>query len=128
MKNVAIRPTSPLYKQLLNMELKPHGKKAIADFFDSYLVVLPDDELADYILRVTSGISYNLQIIGSGLEELKERKISRKTIDASVKYMLEREGELHFKDYIHMMQPTGIKIIKAMASEEFSSPSLISKK
>ncbi len=128
MKNVAIYPTSPLYKQLINMELKPLGKGAIADFFSNYLKASPNAELIDYILEVSSGIPYNLQVIGRELEQINAKRIDRKTIETAIQNMIDREGDLHFKDYINEMQPTEIRIIKAMALEESSRPSEIAKK
>lgn len=126
MQKVALSSSAPFYKQLVNLEIKPLDSAAIRDFIKKYLKKKISKEGLDLLLEKSSGIPYNLQILGRQMCELKENTLDRTSVKTAIDEILKREGEFHFKDYLNMMQSTEIKVLKTMAVYDVNSPSKIS--
>lgn len=128
MQSVALSPNAPLYKQLINMEIKPLDKEAIADFVQKYLGREACEETIDSLLEASSGIPYNLQILGRELNYLVIRELDTRAVQRATESIIEREGDLHFREYTNMMQSTEVKVVKAMALTGATSPKDIAEK
>jgi AAA+ ATPase superfamily predicted ATPase len=115
MQAVALSPNAPLYKQLINLEIKPLQKEAIADFIKKYLKKQPDQKTLEALFETTNGIPYNLQILGRELDYLQIKNLEVGTIQKATQSLIAREGDLHFKEYLHLMQSTEVKVAKIMA-------------
>lgn len=125
MQAVALLPQSPLYKQLVNMEIKPLQRPAVADFVKKYLKRPCSDEALDLLLQVTNGIPYNLQILGREIDQLDAKSIDDSAIKQATRNLIEREGGIHFREYLSMMQSTEAKIVRTMAVFDVAGPSQI---
>lgn len=122
MQKVVLSSSAPFYKQLVNLEIRPLDYVAIQDFIKKYLKKKISKEGLDLLLEKSSGIPYNLQMLGRQMAELKENILDRSSVEAAVNEVLKREGNIHFKDYLNMMQTTEIKVLKTMAVYDVNSP------
>ncbi|MEM3172958.1 MAG: hypothetical protein QXE82_05410 [Candidatus Nitrosotenuis sp.] len=73
-----------------------------------------------------SGVCQNLQVLGRQLGESKERILSQSSVSKTANDVLDREGDIHFRDYLGMLQSTEINVIKTMAVHGVSNPKEIS--
>lgn len=77
-------------------------------------------------MEISSGIPYNLQVLGRQLGESKDRILSQSSVSKAANDVLDREGDIHFRDYLGMLQSTEINVIKTMAVHGVSNPKEIS--
>lgn len=128
MQSVALSPKAPLYKQLINMEIKPLDREGVVDFVRKYLKRKADEETINLLLEVSSGIPYNLQILGREMDYLEVKELDSEAVARAVKSIIKREGELHFSEYMSTMQSTEVKVVKTMALTDAKSPKDIAEK
>lgn len=122
MQSVALSPKAPLYKQLINMEIKPLDRHAIIEFVQTYMKRKLSEEAIDALLEASSGIPYNLQILCRELDYLDYRNPDDAAVHKAVESVMKREGDLHFREYMNMMQSTEVKVAKTMALTNAKSP------
>lgn len=122
MQAAVLSPKAPLYKQLVNMEIKPLTKEGVSDFIKKYLKKHCDEKTLIAILDATNAIPYNLQILGREIDYLQMRNLEPHAIQKAVQSIIKREGDMHFKEYLATMQSTEIKIVKTMAVFGMSNP------
>lgn len=122
MQEVALLSSAPFYKQLVNLEIDSLEEKAIQDFVKKYLKKKISKNGLDTLMEKSSGIPYNLQMLGRELNKLKEDIIDTSSVSKAIDEILQREGDIHFKDYLNMMQSTEIKVVKTMAVSDVIGP------
>lgn len=122
MQSVALSPKAPLYKQLINMEIKPLDKQAIIEFVQTYLKRKLSEGATNALLEASSGIPYNLQILGRELDYLELKDPDANAVRKAVESIIKREGDLHFREYMNIMQSTEVKVAKTMALTNATSP------
>ncbi|MEM3101730.1 MAG: ATP-binding protein [Candidatus Nitrosotenuis sp.] len=122
MQSVSLSPKAPLYKQLINMEIKPLDKQAIIEFVQKYLKRKLSEGAIDALLEASSGIPYNLQILRRELDYLELKDPDANAVRKAVESIIKREGDLHFREYINIMQSTEVKVVKTMALTNATSP------
>ena len=122
MQEVALLSSAPFYKQLVNLEIDSLEEKAIQDFVKKYLKKKISKNGLDALIEKSSGIPYNLQMLGRELNKLKEDIIDTSSVSKAIDEILQREGDIHFKDYLNMMQSTEIKVVKTMAVSDVIGP------
>lgn len=122
MQSVALSPKAPLYKQLINMEIKQLNKQAIIEFVQTYLKRKLSEGATNALLEASSGIPYNLQILGRELDYLKLKDPDADAVRKAVESIIKREGDLHFREYMNIMQSTEVKVAKTMALTNATSP------
>ena len=122
MQEVALLSSAPFYKQLVNLEIDSLEEKAIQDFVKKYLKKKISKNGLDALIEKSSGIPYNLQMLGRELNKLKEDIIDTSSVSKAIDEILQREGDIHFKDYLNMMQSTEIKVVKTMAVSDVIRP------
>ncbi|MGH9922943.1 MAG: AAA family ATPase [Nitrososphaerales archaeon] len=128
MQSVALSHKAPLYKQLINMEIKPLDKEGIAEFIRKYLKRKADEETINLLLEASGGIPYNLQILGRELDYLGVKQLDAMAVERAVASIIKREGELHFREYMDIMQSTEVKVVKTMALTDAKGPKDIAEK
>ena len=117
------QPKAPLYKQLINMEIRPFNKQAIIEFVQTYLKRKPSEgAISALLLEASSGIPYNLQILGRELDYLELKDPDANAVRKAVESIIKREGDLHFREYMNIMQSTQVKVAKTMALTNATSP------
>jgi len=122
MQEVALLSSAPFYKQLVNLEIDSLEEKAVQDFVKKYLKKKISKNGLDALIEKSSGIPYNLQMLGRELNKLKEDIIDTSSVSKAIDEILQREGDIHFKDYLNMMQSTEIKVVKTMAVSDVIRP------
>jgi AAA+ ATPase superfamily predicted ATPase len=122
MQEVALLSSAPFYKQLVNLEIDSLEEKAVQDFVKKYLKKKISKNGLDALIEKSSGIPYNLQMLGRELNKLKEDIIDTSSVSKAIDEILQREGDIHFKDYLNMMQSTEIKVVKTMAVSDVIGP------
>ena len=122
MQNMVLSSSAPFYKQLVNLEIQPLEKHAIQDFVKKYLKKKISKDGLELLTEKSSGIPYNLQMLGRELTNLKESTLNNTSVQKAIDEILKREGEIHFKDYLNMLQSTEIKVIKTMAVSDVTGP------
>lgn len=126
MNEAVLSSSAPFYKQLVNLEINQLDDTAVQDFVKKYLKKKLTKDGLVLLLEKSSGIPYNLQMLGRQLDELKENTLDKSSIEKAIDAVLKREGEIHYKDYLGMMQSTEIKVLKVMAIHNASGPKEIS--
>jgi AAA+ ATPase superfamily predicted ATPase len=122
MQSVALSAKAPLYKQLINIEIKPLDKEAIFEFAQTYLRKKLSEGAVNALLEASSGIPYNLQILGRELDYLDAEDLDADAMLKAVASVIRREGDLHFREYMNIMQSTEVKVAKIMALTNARSP------
>ncbi len=127
MKNLAAKQSAPFYKQLLLREIEPFDEYEFREFLQHYLpdVRFTSKTVLEQLHQITSGIPYNLQLIGSeiqqeGLKELDSEKIAR-----IVNTVLQKEGEFSFKEFVDDLTPSEVKVLRALSRVPGIKPSEI---
>jgi len=128
MQSVVLSADAPLYRQLVNMEIQPLDKNAVKDFIKKYMKKTANQQTIKYLLEISSGLPYNLQILGREIDYLKIKTLDKKAIQQAVNSVIKREGDLHFKEHLNIMQSTEIKVVKTMATTKAKTPSEIVEK
>lgn len=126
--NLVAKSKAPFYKQLLLREIQPFTKKEYDKFLKHYLSnVKFNDEVESILYTITSGIPYNLQLIGKEIQYLELVNINTNKLNEVIISVLEKEGEQIFKEFIENLSPIEIKVLKGLAKNPSSSPKKISK-
>lgn len=127
--NLVAKSSAPFYKQLLLREVGPFTKDEYDEFITHYLPTLKfvDSQTKDVLYKISSGIPYNLQLLGKEIQLQNIEKIDSKKLDNVVKLILEKEGEQSFKEFTENLTPSEIKIIKALAKTSGLKPGDIAK-
>ncbi len=129
LENLVTKSKAPFYKQLLLREIMPFNKKEIEEFLKHYLHTLKfsDEDTKNELYKITSGIPYNLQLIGKEIQYLELKKIDRKKLSEIIKIVLQKDGEQSFKEFTENISPSEIKVLKGLAKSPGLSPIDISK-
>jgi len=129
LNNLVSKSRSPFYKQLLLREINPFDEKEFEKFLKYYLstVKFSNNETKSELYRVTSGIPYNLQLVGKEIQYLEIKKIDMKKLSQIITIVLDKEGNQAFKEFTDDLSPTEIKVLKGLSKNPGSSPKEISK-
>lgn len=124
MRNLVSKQSAPFYKQLLLREIKPFDEQEYQEFLHHYLPALKfaDENAAKQFYQVTSGIPYNLQLLGSEIELERLNHLNSVKIEQIVQTVLQKEGELSFKEYLDNLTPSQVKVLKVLSRSPDSKP------
>lgn len=126
MNNLVLKQRAPFYRQLLLREVHPFNDKEFEDFIRYYMPALNfADEARTKLYSMSSGIPYNLQLVGKELGESPTKKIGAEEVQRAVEDVLKKEGELIFREYTERMKPSELKVLKVLASLPWTKPSKI---
>ena len=130
MKNLVAKQRSPFYKQLLLREIQPFNDKEYSEFLRHYLPNLrfSSEEVRQGLFKATSGVPYNLQLLGAEMQLEGLDFIDAHTLSRLVRTVLRKEGELSFKEYVDELTPSETKVLKALAESGTIKPSEIASK
>ena len=123
MQEVALSSSAPFYKQLTNLEIRPLDREAMREFVRIYVRKKIDEEGLDALEERSGGIPYNLQMLGRELGCMEGEAVDAASVSRAVALVLQREGAVHFQEYLGMMQSTETGVVKAMAVSGSTSPS-----
>ena len=127
LNNLVSKSKAPFYKQLLLREIQPFTEKEHDKFLKHYLPnVKFDDGIKSLMYTITSGIPYNLQLVGKEIQHLELINIDANKLNKVISSVLEKEGGQVFKEFIENLSPTEIKVLKGLAKNPNSSPKKIS--
>lgn len=127
--NLVTKASAPFYKQLLLREVNAFTKSEFDDFLSHYLPHLKfiDGSTKESLYKISSGIPYNLQLLGKEIQLQGIKKIDSTKLNDVIRSVLEKEGEQSFKEFIENLMPSEIKVLKALAKSSSSKPSDIAK-
>ncbi|MEO9310586.1 MAG: ATP-binding protein [Nitrososphaera sp.] len=126
MHKAVLSSSAPFYKQLVNLEITPLDDTAVRNFVKKYLKKKISSKGLESLMEISSGIPYNLQILGRQLAQSKDSVLTETSVSKATCAVLEREGDVHFRDYVGLMQSTEVSVVKTMAVYGASSPKEIS--
>src|SRR5207244_8179321 len=117
MRNLVGNQIAPFYKQLLLREIEPFSESEYKDFLQHYLPSLKftRDAVREQLYRITSGIPYNLQLLGSEIQLQGLNDLSSEKLSGVVDGVLRKEGELSFKEFVDDLTPSEVKVLRALA-------------
>nr|WP_276976494.1 ATP-binding protein [Ferrimicrobium acidiphilum] len=126
MQNLVARQKAPFYKQLLLREVRPFSEGEYSEFLSKYLPWLrfdkhPDDPTRDFradLFAVSSGIPYNLQLLGSELEAKSVKKLGKENLAMVVDSVLKNQGEMSFREFLSDLTPSQVKVARALAKHD----------
>lgn len=122
LENLVTKQKAPFYKQLLIRQVNPFSEAEFNEFLNHYLPgVKLLDRAKQELYRVSSGIPYNLQLLGKEIQGLKV--VDLQGLNAAIEEILQKEGELAFKEFIESLTPSEVKVLKAMAKSPGIKPS-----
>jgi AAA+ ATPase superfamily predicted ATPase len=124
LNNLVAKQKAPFYKQLLLREVLPFDEKEFDEFLSHYLpsVRFKDDETRKGLYAVSSGIPYNLHLLGKEIQLEELKVIDEPELQRLVIKVLKTEGELSFKEYVDGLQPSEIKVLRALATVPEAKP------
>ncbi len=127
--NLVAKSSAPFYKQLLLREVEPFTRNEFDEFIAHYLPELKftDVQTKEALYNISSGIPYNLQLMGKEIQLQDMVKIDNKKLCDVIKSILEKEGEQSFKEFTENLTPSEIKVIKALAKTPGIKPTDIAK-
>jgi AAA+ ATPase superfamily predicted ATPase len=127
--NLVAKSSAPFYKQLLLREVEPFTRNEFDEFMAHYLPELKfaDEQTKEALYDISSGIPYNLQLMGKEIQLQDIGKIDNKKLCDVIKSILEKEGEQSFKEFTENLTPSEIKVIKALAKTPGIKPTDIAK-
>ena len=118
MDNLVKKRNSPFYKQLLLREVHPFDRREFEEFLSHYLsnVSFENDLVKQEMQNLTSGIPYNLQLLGREIKASNlQNPLTSQSLSKTVLEMLKKEGDLSFNEYIEGLTPSQIKVLKALS-------------
>ena len=125
--NLVAKSSAPFYKQLLLRDIQPFTEKEYDGFLKHYLAnVKFDDEVRSKLYTMTSGIPYNLQLVGKEIQYLNVTNVDAGRLKKVISSVLQKEGEQAFKEFTEILSPIEIKVLKGLAKNPNSSPKEIS--
>jgi len=127
--NLVAKTSAPFYKQLLLREVEPFTKDEFDKFITHYLPDLKfiDSQTKEELYKISSGIPYNLQLLGKEIQLHDMVKLDSKKLYDIVKTILKKEGEQSFKEFTENQTPSEIKVLKALAKSPEKKPTDIEK-
>lgn len=127
LENLVTKVRAPFYRQLLLREVRPFNIEEFSKFIQQYLpkVKFADEQASDELFKVSGGIPYNLQLLGQEIRLQGLNIVKKKDIEAIVNSVLEKEGDLSFKEYIDNLTPSEVKVIRSLARKIDLRPSEI---
>lgn len=127
--NLVAKTTAPFYKQLLLREVESFTKDEFNKFIEHYLPRLKfaDNQTKEEFYKISSGIPYNLQLLGKEIQLQDIVKLDSAKLSEVVKTILEKEGEQSFKEFTENLTPSEIKVLKALAKSPGKKPTDIEK-
>ncbi|MGI0087146.1 MAG: AAA family ATPase [Nitrosotalea sp.] len=127
--NLVGKTTAPFYKQLLLRGVEPFTTEEFNEFINHYLPHLKfaDNQTKEEIYKISSGIPYNLQLLGKEIQLQDITKLDRQKLGHVIKTILAKEGEQSFKEFTDKLTPSEIKVLKALAKSPRIKPSEIGK-
>lgn len=130
LQNVVTKQKAPFYKQLLLREVGPFNESEFEEFVGRYLPDLRflDKDAKRELYEVSSGIPYNLQLLGKEIQYMGLREINAQGIREVVEVALEKEGELSFREFVENLTPSEVKVLKALSKSPDMKPSDIATK
>jgi hypothetical protein len=125
MRNLVAKQSAPFYKQLLLREIEPFSESEYKEFLQHYLPSLKfaRDAVREQLYRITSGIPYNLQLLGSEIQLQGLNDLSSEKLSGVVEGVLRKEGELSFKEFVDDLTPSEVKVLRALARSSDIKPS-----
>lgn len=125
MRNLVAKQSAPFYKQLLLREIEPFSESEYKEFLQHYLPGLKftRDAVREQLYRITSGIPYNLQLLGSEIQLQGLNDLSSEKLSGVVDGVLRKEGELSFKEFVDDLTPSEVKVLRALARSSDIKPS-----
>ncbi len=127
MENLVAKKRSPFYKQLLLREIESFSDSEYGEFIQHYLSDLKfaNDEVKKQLFKVTSGVPYNLQLLGTEIQLQDIDYLDLEKLSRLVQTVLEKEGELSFREFVDDLSPSEVKVLKALAKAPEMRPSEI---
>lgn len=125
MDNLVKKRNSPFYKQLLLREIRPFDSEEFEEFLAHYLPMtkFDNDKAKEELRTVTSGIPYNLQLLG---REIKAKNlkapITSENLSRMILDLLEQEGDPSFGEFVDDLTPSQIKVLKALSKTPGARP------
>jgi len=124
LENIVLKQRAPFYRQLLLRELKPFDESEYLQFLTHYLQDLKFvGDAKGQLYNVTGGIPYSLQLLARQLTFKKIEELDTKQLNAVTKELLQSEGELLFKEYVDVLSPSEVKVLRALAKKPLARPS-----
>ena len=125
MRNLVAEQSAPFYKQLLLREIEPFSESEYKEFLQHYLPGLKftRDAVWEQLYRITNGIPYNLQLLGSEIQLQGLNDLSSEKLSGVVDGVLRKEGELSFKEFVDDLTPSEVKVLRALARSSDIKPS-----
>lgn len=127
--NLVTKANAPFYKQLLLREVQAFTKSEFDDFLKHYLSDLKfaDIETKELLYKISSGIPYNLQLLGKEIQLQDIKKINSEKLNEIIRSVLVKEGEQSFNEFIQNLAPAEIKVLKSISKIPGLKPSDIAK-
>jgi AAA+ ATPase superfamily predicted ATPase len=127
--NLVAKASAPFYKQLLLREVESFTMDEFSDFISHYLPTLKfvNMQTKDDLYNISSGIPYNLQLIGKEIQLQDISKLDRQKLNSVIKTILEKEGDQSFKEFTDKLIPSEIKVLKSLTRSPGKKPTDIEK-
>ncbi len=127
LRNLIAKQSAPFYKQLLLREIEPFTEIEYQEFLQHYLPCLKftDEAVKAELYRISSGVPYNLQLLGSEIQLENVNLLSSEKLLSLVQRVLQKEGDLSFKEFVNDLTPSEVKVLKALAKNLEVKPSEI---
>ena len=127
MRNLIAKQSAPFYKQLLLREIEPFNQFEYREFLQHYLPNLKfaSKNVSEQFYQITSGIPYNLQLLGSEIELEGLNYLDSGGIVQLVQMVLQKEGEQSFKEYTDNLAPSEVRVVRALSRSSPIKPSEI---
>jgi hypothetical protein len=81
-----------------------------------------DDQTRKGLYAASSGIPYNLHLLGKEIQLENLKVIDEKELQRIIIRVLKEEGELAFREFVEDLQPSEIKVLKALARQPENKP------
>ncbi len=128
LQNLVAKERAPFYKQLLLRQIPPFNEDEFEEFLKHYLPELKfQDNTKAQLYKISSGVPYNLQLIGKEIQHMELKKIDKKILDKVVCSVLKKEGDYSFKEFVSSLSPSEIKVLKGLAKSPGLAPIEISR-
>jgi AAA+ ATPase superfamily predicted ATPase len=129
LSNLVAKQKSPFYKQLLLRQVNPFDQNEYEDFLRRYLPQLKfkDEEVREELYNITSGIPYNLHLLGKEIQHQELKSLNRETLIELVSSVLREDGDLNFMEFMNDLTPSEIKTLMALSRIPNAKPVGIAK-